>query len=418
MRVCRLLLLLLLPYSAFTQDMVRVKQNLFTLCSPEFSGRGYVNDGDKKAANLIQQQFRQAGLQPFSSNYYQTFSLPVNTVQEVKLKIGNCKLKPGRDFIPDAGIGPGKGKLRVLPLDTLIFTDEARGEKFLETNLRGKALLMPERFWAKRNILPAIFAQRMQSASALLITQPGKLTYTVAIEQQAQPRFEVLQKRVAKTPNKVKFEAEAKFIPSYQTQNVIGYIPGSVYPDSFIVFSAHYDHLGSIGKKTYFPGANDNASGTSLLLELAHHYGKAENRPKYSVAFMAFGAEEAGLWGSKHYVENPLFPLRQIKFLLNLDLTGTGEAGLMVVNGRVHEKAFARLKSISDEKRYFPEVKARGKAANSDHFPFSEKGVPAFFCYTLGGTAAYHDINDKPETLPLTRFSELFRLLLDFTRGL
>ena len=405
-----------LPFLAPAQDMARVRKNIETLCSPEMNGRGYVKAGDKKAASFIQHQFQEGGLKPLNENFFQTFSLPVNTVLETRLKLDDEKLIPGSDYIPDAGIKTGKGKLKILPLDTLIFSNENRGALFLSQNLQGKALLVPEKFWMKRNILPDAFAQKMQTAGAILITHPQKLTYTVAKTQNPQPQFDLLEKTLGKTPRKVKYEVKAKFIPDYQSQNVIGFIPGKLQPDSFLVFTAHYDHLGSMDEHTYFPGANDNASGTSLLLELAHHFSKPENQPDYSIAFMAFGAEEAGLVGSRFYVEHPLFPLSQIKFLVNLDLTGTGDAGLMVVNGRIHEKEFAQLQQLNKQKNYFPEIKSRGKAANSDHFPFSEKGVPAFFLYTLGGVTFYHDIQDKPETLPLTKFPELFRLLLDFTR--
>jgi aminopeptidase YwaD len=413
-----LFLLLFLPFIAEAQDMIRVQQNLQTLCAPEMHGRGYVKDGDKKTAEFIQKQFQEDGLKMFSGNYFQTFSLPVNTVSEVELQLDDQKLKPGLDFIPDAGIKTGKGKLKIVVLDTLIFSDENRGESFLMQNLSGKALLIPEKFWTKRSILPNAFGQKMETAGAVFISHPQKFTYTVTKNQNPQPQFDVRQKTVTKLPKKIKYEVVARFFPEYQTQNIIGFVPGKTQPDSFLVFSAHYDHLGRIDKSTYFPGANDNASGTSLLLELAHHFSKPENQPDYSVAFMAFGAEEAGLVGSRFYVENPLFPLRQIKFLVNLDLTGTGDAGLMVVNGKIHEKEFAQLQKLNTEKRYFPEVKSRGKAANSDHYPFSEKGVPAFFFYTLGGVTYYHDVLDKPETLPLTKFQELFNLILDFTKSL
>jgi hypothetical protein len=254
------------------------------------------------------------------------------------------------DFNPDAAISSGKGKLKILPLDTLIFSDEKRGGQFLKQNLQGKALLTPEKFWAKRSILPNEFAKKMQSAAAVLITHPQKLTYTVAKSQNPQPQFDVLQKTLGKTPKKLRYEVEAKFIPDYQTQNVIGFVPGKLQPDSFLVFTAHYDHLGSINENTYFPGANDNASGTSMLLELAHYYSQPENQPDYSIAFMAFSAEEAGLVGSRFYVEQPLFPLSKIKFLVNLDLVGTGDTGLMVVNGKIHEKAFAQLQQLNKQK--------------------------------------------------------------------
>jgi hypothetical protein len=80
----------------------------------------------------------------------------------------------------------------------------------------------------------------------------------------------------------------------------------------------------------------------------------------------------------------------------------------------VHTKKFEALKGINDQKGYLKQVKKRGKAAISDHYPFSEAGVPCFYIYTMGGIQAYHDVFDIPETLPLTEFEDVFRLLTDF----
>jgi Zn-dependent M28 family amino/carboxypeptidase len=173
-----------------------------------------------------------------------------------------------------------------------------------------------------------------------------------------------------------------------------------------------------MGSKAYFPGANDNASGVALLLELAAHYARPENRPACSVVFLLFGAEEAGLVGSRYFVAHPLVPLSRIKFLFNLDLLGTGEQGATVVNGRVHEARFGRLAALNEANRYLPALAPRGPAANSDHFPFSEAGVPAFYLYTRGGSTAYHDVNDRPEALSLAGFAGAFRLVRDFLNEL
>ena len=92
---------------------------------------------------------------------------------------------------------------------------------------------------------------------------------------------------------------DAQLQRNYPTQNLAAVVRGTIRPDSFLIVSAHYDHLGMMGPHVYFPGANDNASGVALLLELAAHYAKPENRPAYSVVFLLFGAEEAGLVGSR-----------------------------------------------------------------------------------------------------------------------
>jgi Zn-dependent M28 family amino/carboxypeptidase len=191
-------------------------------------------------------------------------------------------------------------------------------------------------------------------------------------------------------------------------------VEGTSKKDSFLLVTAHYDHLGHMGKKAYFPGANDNASGTAMLLELARYYALPENRLPYSILFIGFAAEEAGLVGSKHYVEHPLVPLSSIKFMVNLDLMGSGKEGITVVNGSVFPKEFGLLDSLNKANSWFPKVVARGKAANSDHYFFTEKGVPAFFIYTLGEITAYHDIYDTASVVTLSKFKESFRLITGF----
>ena len=171
-----------------------------------------------------------------------------------------------------------------------------------------------------------------------------------------------------------------------------------------------------MGKDTYFPGANDNASGVSLLMNLAHYY--AKHPQKYSIGFICFAGEEAGLIGSKYFTENPLVPLKSIRFLLNTDLAGTGEEGIMVVNATEFPKEFEMMTKINDDNKLLAAVKPRGKAAISDHYFFTEKGVPCFFFYTLGGIKAYHDVFDKSVTLPLNEHEHLFTLLVKFNEKL
>ena len=171
-----------------------------------------------------------------------------------------------------------------------------------------------------------------------------------------------------------------------------------------------------MGKDTYFPGANDNASGVSVVLNLIKHYSK--NAPRYKTIFIFFAGEEAGLIGSKYFVEQKSIDLKKIKFLINLDLLGTGDDGIMVTNGFVFQKQFNILNDINFYNNYVKEIKRRGKAANSDHYWFTEAGVPSFFIYTLGGITAYHDVFDVAKTLPLTDYVDVFTLLVKFVERL
>ena len=186
------------------------------------------------------------------------------------------------------------------------------------------------------------------------------------------------------------------YYENYPTQNVIGYIPGKTEPDSFFVFTAHYDHLGRMGSETYFPGANDNASGTAMLLDLAKYYSKPENQPDHVHCFYGISAlKRLVCWVRIFMSDNPLFPLKSIQFLVNLDMVGSGSQGIKVVNGTVFKESFEKLVKINSGNEYILKVSERGESANSDHYPFYAAGVPSFFIYTLGDECKeYHNIYD------------------------
>ena len=137
---------------------------------------------------------------------------------------------------------------------------------------------------------------------------------------------------------------------------------GKTNPNRFIIMSGDIDSRvrDSIDFISLSPGANDNASGVAMLLYLSKYF--SENKPKYSIAFMAFGAEEVGILGSKYYVENPLFPLKDIRFVVNCDIMGTGDHGVTVVNGTVHKKEFKKLAVLNLENKYVEKVKAAEEA--------------------------------------------------------
>ena len=413
------ILILLLCIPATAQDMQRVRATVDTLASPYFHGRGYILGGDAKAADYLRDRFKQIGLKPPGSSYYQSFSFLVNRIVDTpRLQIDGQSLKAGKDFIARASSPAGTGKATVVELDTLALTSPGAAQRFFSRSFKGKAIVYRQQDAKLIAQLPQPYQLKLEQAGLHVVLQPKALLTTVARKAEATPVLEVLASAWPANAKSIKYSIKSSINPSHQTQNVIGYVEGSSQPDSFLVFTAHYDHLGGQGEEVYFPGANDNASGTAMLLELAEHYSKPENRPKYSIAFIAFAAEEAGLLGSFYYVQNPLFPLGSIRFLINLDLLGTGDDGLMVVNGQVHKKEFALLDSLNKTQHLLPQIKSRGKAANSDHYPFSEKGVPAFFFYTLGGTAAYHNTQDYAAQLPLTKFPEVFKLITSFTCAL
>ena len=242
------------------------------------------------------------------------------------------------------------------------------------------------------------------------------MTEFVLINSNVDVIIQVDKKSISSNPINYQVKVDNKFIKNFKASNVCGIVKGNIHPDSIIMITAHYDHLGGLGKDTYFPGANDNASGVSLLLNLAKYY--AKHPQPYTIGFILFSGEEAGLMGSRYFTENPLVKLKNIRFLTNTDLAGTGVDGITVVNATEFSKEFKIMLDINAQYNLLKAVNPRGKAANSDHYFFTEKGVPSFFFYTLGGITAYHDVFDIAATLPLNKHEDLFKLMIKFNEKL
>lgn len=350
-----------------------------TLASETFWGRGYTKDGMKKAAGFLAAAFQSYGLQPMNGSFFlQEFTHSVNTFPgKMEITVNGKELLPGKDYI----ISP-----------------ESRGVK------------------GEGNLIQADSVQFVNQKDRLIFKLENKLTWSVSQEAADYSVVLVDKKSVSLPLTSYKVNFENKLEKKFRANNVCAIVKGTAKPDSVILITAHYDHLGGMGSDTYFPGANDNASGVSLLMNLAQYY--AKNPPRYSIGFICFAGEEAGLLGSKYFTENPLIPLKNIRFLLNTDLAGTGDEGITVVNATEFPREFELMKKINDEQKLLAGVTVRGKAANSDHYFFTEKGVPAFFFYTLGGIKAYHDVFDKPATLPLNEHEDLFKLIIAFNNKL
>lgn len=368
---------LLFSLSCFAQDSTYTRKVVNTLTSNVFWGRGYTKNGMEKAADFLTLAYKNLGLLPMGATYKQVFSFPVNTFPgKMLVEINGKKLIPGKDFIVNNESPSIKQKASLTKIDS----------------------------------------SHYQASPHLKISLKDKLTWSVATEVSDFTEIQIHKKSLTEVPRQISVNIENKFLADFKASNVCGFVKGTKYPDSILMITAHYDHLGGMGADTYFPGANDNAAGVATLLSLAKYY--AANPQPYSIGFICFAGEEAGLLGSRYYTENPLMPLNQIKFLINLDLVGTGEKGMTVVNASVYPKAFAVINSINNEYKYISKINSRGKAANSDHYFFTEKGVPAFFIYTQGGPTAYHDVFDQPDTLPLNEYKDLFRLIVNFNKKL
>lgn len=384
------------------------------LSSDEMQGRGYVNLGGQKAAEYIADQFEKWGAQKLGDTYFQSFTFGVNTFPDtVKVSIDGKELKAGVDFIVDPGSPWIKKQytiVHVRPTQWTSFSSTYAGRTDVMFAFDSKGITNKDSL----KQFDALVLQTQKYAPVIKIQ--NKLTWSVATKIDDRAMVELLREKWDTAARTISLNIQSVFENKYEAVNVVGMIPGKSKKKKFIVITAHYDHLGTMGRDAIFNGANDNASGNAMLLELMKYY--SQNKPEYNMLFIAFAGEEAGLLGSKYFVEHPMLDLKKIRFLINLDLLGTGEEGITVVNATKHEKEFALLKKINEKSSLLPQIKSRGPAANSDHYFFSEKGVPAFFIYTMGGSKAYHDVNDRIDALSFAEFDDVSKLIREFIRAL
>ncbi len=203
------------------------------------------------------------------------------------------------------------------------------------------------------------------------------------------------------------------------TQNVIAMLPGSdpELKDEFIVMGAHYDHLGWGGKgsgsrrpdtSAVHNGADDNASGVAAVLEIAERLALGKSAPRRSILFMAFGAEEMGLLGSKFFTSNPLIEKKNIKQMFNLDMVGRldTENPTLTVGGTGTADGIENLLTSQAEERDFNLSMTPDGYGPSDHASFYVEDIPVLFFFT-GITEEYHTPADDVETINFTGEKEI-----------
>ena len=211
---------------------------------------------------------------------------------------------------------------------------------------------------------------------------------------------------------RVSIDVDAQMIDN-DAHNIIAYIPGTKQAEKHFIIACHYDHLGVCGKEIFY-GANDNASGTAMLLNLIRYF-KA-NQPEYSLVFIFFDAEENNLLGSFFYADNPLLPLENIEYFVELDMIGdngeniycqisdSGEAGLEYLN-----------KINSSLEKPVAQLDRHPLDDYADHYPFALKGVPAIYIELDGDTNKnYHSPRDTFENFHASNYERLFELVKRF----
>ena len=406
-------LLALAAVQMTAQDLAHYKKVVKELSSAKYQGRGYARGGANRAGYFLEKEYRKAGADEVT---LQPFSIDINTFNgKMDMWADGRKLKAGVDFSMRE-YSPGvHGEFPVYHVDTLNFDADAMFADLSRPEYANAMVCCD--FW---------FAYKHGKAFSRL-QKEGECTNAGLIQTWTSPIkfYKAYGHRVADKPivwvtpeaiegvKSVRLDVDNEFLEGYGLFNVIAKVEGASH-DSCYVFTAHYDHLGNLGRKVYYAGANDNASGTAALVTLAAYY--AKNRPQYDMYFLSVSGEDANLRGSEFFVNNPLIPLESIKYLFNIDMIGDNNPVQYCEVSDEGLRGYGLFEQINTEKHYFQALNRGPLAANSDHYPFAVRHVPCIFLENQEGDAFpyYHTIYDTWKNAVFDSYEPVFRLITDF----
>lgn len=220
------------------------------------------------------------------------------------------------------------------------------------------------------------------------VSEPAAKKLLAAAGQDSALLAKAAQKGFKPLPLNVKLSTNMKVTATYKaSQNVIGKITGTKRADEYIIYTAHWDHLG-IGKAdetgdSIYNGAYDNASATAGLIELAKAFKSLKVKPERTIIFLAVTAEEQGLWGSAYYAQNPVYPIAKTVANINMDgLNNMGKTKDIIVVGQGQSELEDYLKDAAGKMVRdiaFETNPEAGIYYRSDHFSFAQVGIPSLY---------------------------------------
>ncbi|MBA4409681.1 MAG: M20/M25/M40 family metallo-hydrolase [Bacteroidota bacterium] len=458
------------------------------LASPEFEGREFSTSGEKIAANYISTRLNELQLKKTTANYQVDLSIPFDSLSKFEFSNPNATLKYWDDFggpywfhfsngqkisIIYAGFGidhPNysdyagidvKGKtvvisggqpvndqginlvtvdsakidsLEALPYKTriakahgasgIIFLQNQKqfddGAKWVKANIKrpnsvAAGIINSEYAYPQDSMLFTFFNEN--KLAKLFFTNPQDFTDLIknSINQGKSPAG-IFEGTLNCTFQTFRFFRK--------TQNVLGFIEGRK-KDEVIILGAHYDHSGKTDS-TYLPGADDDASGVSALLEIAEAFKQAEKEryiPEKNILFAFWGGEEWGTLGSQKYVQNPAYRISSTSLYLNLDMIGRCDSLHLEEKAFVYvlpiDKKAEQFKNVISDlaNRYSPSLsiafdypfKQERMLKRGDYYHFSEAGIPSLGFFT-GLHPDYHTPSDTPEKLNYANMANIARL--------
>lgn len=453
---------LVISASTFAQSSIKSKsliRNIEYLASDEMGGRWPGSRGDSAARKFIIDKFEQSGIKPSGSGYEQTFDVTVKLEAPAALNF----LKTANDssfvFNKEYGIFPFSGSGTV-SASVIIADDYAVGLKALKKFSNCWLLI-----WRKKIGAPAsdslsdhaLAAKAIQNGAAgVVFVAPDSIDTKDVLPRLRPRKDEILTAPVVQLKRQASrkllnglgngrvivngsdsfFVSAQKLTASVKVEaikvtaaNIVGVIEGSdpELKKEYIVLGAHYDHLGHGGYGTgslkpdttaIHNGADDNASGTSALVEIAKALSKNRKKLQRSVMVVAFAAEEEGLLGSQYFVAHLPLPDSSIKVMLNMDMVGrlNAENQLYMGGAGTFPGGVEFMKSLEHGSGLKPVVHAGG-VGGSDHVSFYRKGISCIGFHT-GGHPQYHTPEDDAPLINVKGIEKVARYIYQAVVGL
>jgi hypothetical protein len=204
---------------------------------------------------------------------------------------------------------------------------------------------------------------------------------------------------------------ERKPVEAY---NIVAKVEGSdpKLKNEVVIVGGHYDHVGVDKRGRLYGGADDNASGTAVVMELARAFQKLKQKPKRTILFVLFTAEEKGLYGARYYVKNPIFPLDKTVAMINLDMLGRNDPKQMSLVGKYqYPKLYDIIDDLNKKHTKFDfNFSIENFIRNSDHFPFMRKDIPSVF-FNSGSHEELHMPTDRTNLIEEEKIGKVAKLV-------
>lgn len=425
-------------------------KNVSFFASAQLEGRFPASNGYHKAAEFVAAYFKSLGLEPYQgNNYFQPVPVEYNEFTgPMKLeKIENGKTteqyKPGSDFVCRGFSGQGSFAAPVVFCGYGMTFPSLGYDDYANVDVKGKIVIVFKQnpAWAKDikgiNELMTRYkannAEKNGAKAILFVTTPNmhdpqkpigslmdgagiqnpdfpqmQISLDVANEligksgkkqSEIQTRIDSLKKPFSiETNDSLYLEVNTAYEKERLSENIIAVLPGSdeVMKNEYVVIGAHLDHVGKQGD-IYFPGANDNASGSAAVMEIAKAFATSAIKPKRSLVFVLFTSEEQGLFGSAYYTEHPPVPLEKTVAMINLDCIGFGDS--IQAGGGLSAPALWNIARKQDSLNTKLMISKTWHGGGADAQAFFDKNIPTLYFASKNSYKHLHQTSDTPETL-------------------